>query len=106
MATGKLGAEDLAAATPTVIYTVPDGQFTVASINICNRNTSNVLIKIAIADADTPAAGEYIEFDAEILPNGVLERTGIVMNADQRVVVEANAINVSANAFGIETSVS
>jgi len=105
MATGKLGAEDLAAATDTVIYTVPSNTFGVVTVNVCNRNATNIRVRVAVADADTPTNAEFVEFDAELLANGVLERTGLVMNAEQRLVVRSDTINVSAVAFGIETTV-
>jgi len=105
MATGKLGAEDLAAATDTVIYTVPSNTFGVVTVNVCNRNATNIRVRVAVADADTPTNAEFVEFDAELLANGVLERTGLVMNTGQRLVVRSDTINVSAVAFGIETTV-
>jgi hypothetical protein len=40
----------------------------------------------------------------QIGANGVLERTGIMMNATKNLVVYASNANVSASAFGIETS--
>lgn len=105
MATGKLGANNLAAATDTVVYTVPANTFAVVTLSICNRNATNVAIRAAVADAATPTTAEFIEFDAELLSNGVLERTGIVMNAGQNLVVRSDTINVSAVAMGIETTV-
>jgi len=105
MATGKLGANDLAAAANTVVYTVPANTFAVVTLSVCNRNATNVAIRVAVSDAATPTNAEFIEHDAELLANGVLERTGIVMNAGQNLVVRSNTINVSAVAFGIETTV-
>jgi hypothetical protein len=40
----------------------------------------------------------------QIGANGVLERTGIMMNATKNLVVYASNANISASAFGIETS--
>jgi hypothetical protein len=104
MATGRLGAEDLAAGIDTVVYTVPADTFTVASVSVVNRGNSAVGIRIAVATTDTPTNAEFIEYDTELGAKDVLERTGIVMDADKRLVVYSTAVNVNAVAFGIETS--
>ncbi len=104
MATGRLGAQDLLAATNTTLYTVPTGNFSVVSVNICNRGTSTANVRVAIAAAATPVDSEYIEYDAQVLPNGVLERTGIIADADKIIVVRSSNSDVSAVCYGIETS--
>jgi hypothetical protein len=105
MATGRLGIADLSAATLTTVYSCPSDKFTVASISICNRGTQPTTIRLAIADLSTPILAEYIEFDTELLPKNVLERTGIMLSANQKLVIRSSAATVSAVAFGIETSV-
>ena len=61
-------------------------------------------VRIAVASAGTPVNSEYIEYDVELLPKGVLERSGIALAAGQILVVYSSAVNVSAVAMGIETS--
>ena len=104
MATGLLGQSALASATNTVVYTVPTGYFTVLSVNVLNRGTTAVSIRMALAATSTPTNAEYIEYDVQVGANGVLERTGLMMNAGKNLVVYASNANVSVNAFGIETS--
>jgi hypothetical protein len=83
---------------------VPATTFTVATVSICNRGTSAVLVRLALASAASPAASEYIEYDITIPPKGVVERTGLVLNAAKLIVVYSSAALVSAVAYGIETS--
>lgn len=106
MATGRLGAANFATAGDLIsVYTVPSDTFSVVTLSICNRNNQACSIRVAVASAATPAANgsEWIEYDTEVLGKGVLERTGIVMDAGRLLVVYSSAANVSAVAFGIET---
>ena len=101
MATGRLGHADLSAGANTSLYTVPANTFGIVTLSICNRGIS---VRVALASAGTPALSEYLEYDVEVLPKGVLERSGIAMAAGQILVVYSSAANVSAVAMGIETS--
>ena len=107
MATGRLGAQDLAATTYTTLYTVPADTFTVATISICNRGSAAANIRVAItntAGPSAPANEEFIEYDVQLSAKGTLERTGIVLEAARTISVYSSAVNVSAIAYGIETS--
>jgi hypothetical protein len=106
MATGRLGTANITSTSNTTAYTVPSSTFSVVSINICNRSASAANIRIAIASSATPGADEYIEYDAQLQPNGILERTGIVMDAGKLVVVQTSTSSpsLSVMVYGIETS--
>ena len=69
-----------------------------------NRGADATDISVAIADDNTPTNGEYIEFETNLLSKNVLERTGIVLAATQKIVVLSSEASTSAVVVGIETS--
>lgn len=104
MASGRLGANDLSAATLTTVYTVPSSTYTIVTISLCNRGNQVANIRIGLSATATPTTAEYIEYDTELLAKGVIERTGIVVQATKNIVVWSSTTNVSAVVYGIETA--
>ena len=106
MATGILGQVECTT-NNQVVYTVPSSTFAVVTVSFTNRDTTNREIRLAITNDEQSLSAElwkYIEFDAELLPSGVLERSGLVVDAGQKIVVFANSTNVGVTVYGIETS--
>jgi len=107
MATGRLGTANITSTANTTIYTVPTSTFSVVSVSVCNRNSSTAAtIRIAIASSASPNPDEYIEYDTSLVASGVVERTGLVMAANQILVVQVSSATptISVVAMGIETS--
>jgi hypothetical protein len=105
MASGVLGTPaDLAAGTYTTLYTVPASTFAIASVSVVNRSNTALTVRLAVAAVSTPTNAEFIEYDSTIAPKGILERTGIVMQAGKLLVVYSSAVNCNALVFGIETA--
>ena len=104
MATGRLGVADLSAATNTTVYTVPLATFSVVTVSVCNRGATSATVRIAVSSSATPLDSEWLEFDSTVLSKGVLERTGIVMDAGKLLVVYSSNTSVNAVVMGIETS--
>lgn len=107
MPTGRLGTANITTTADTTVYTVPASTFSVVSVNIANRSSSATAnIRIAVASTATPTVAEYIEYDSQLVANGVLERTGIVMDAGKIIVVQTPTATptLSVVVYGIETS--
>jgi hypothetical protein len=57
-----------------------------------------------MASTSSPAVQEWIEYDTVIVPNGVFERTGLVLQATLNLVVYSDTANIGCTVYGIETS--
>jgi hypothetical protein len=97
-----LGKADLSATTNTSVYTVGSGKEALVNVNVCNRNSSAVTIRLANADGSTPSNDEYIEYDYSLSANESFQRTGIHMQAAQIIVAYSSATNVSVVVDGLE----
>lgn len=109
MANGILGNQSLTLDTDTTLYNIDaaDAKFTVFTVNLVNRDATNpALVRIAISDTATPGNDEFLEYDTELLPGAVLERTGLIMQSGKYVVVRSSTSTVTAVAYGIETATS
>lgn len=102
MASGKLGAADLVAETDTTLYTVPASTVATAAVNICNRGPDPALVRMAVFSGASPAAADWVEYDAPIPVGGILERTGLVLGAGEQVAVRSDVAGVTARAHGFE----
>ena len=102
MATGILGQSAPAATTNTTVYTVPASTTATFNIGVCNRSTSTITVRLAIAAAATPVSSEWLEYDASIPASGVLERTGLVAQAGKLVVAYTSAATASISIYGYE----
>lgn len=102
MPSGILGSADLAATTNTTVYTVPTLTLGTLNVSIVNRGTTTSKIRLALAATNTPTAAEYIEYDASLDVNQVLERTGLVVDAGRRVVAYSDTGLVSVVVYGLE----
>ena len=104
MASGRLGAVDLAATTNTLVHTGRTGYVTTCSVNFANRNATPVVVRLFHLDGaiGTLSTEDWIEPDVTIQPNGVLERTGIVLAATHTIVAYSDTANVSVQVWGWE----
>lgn len=107
MASGKLGAVDLAANTYATVYTVPASTVTTLNITAVNRGTTGATVRVALSTAaSTPDSPDFIEYDVVIPANGgVLERTALVAGAGEKVMAISTTGSVSVRVHGFEGAV-
>jgi len=102
MASGRLGAVDLAAATNTLVYQYTGSTTATVNIHICDRNTAkDSLVRIAHVNAGVVvdlAAEDYIVYDSSV----IIEKTGIVMGVNDSIVAYSDNANVSIVITGFE----
>src|SRR5210317_1528316 len=99
MANGILASKTFNALTYTSIYGPPADTFAVVTVNIVNKNANTINIRLALAtDPNIPAAGEYLEYEAQILPGGVLERTGVVIQNGRTIYAYSTGPTGATNA--------
>ena len=108
MPTGRLGAAAPLATQLTQVYAVQASTFAVVTVSIANRGASAMTVRLALTTTvapGTPANTEFLEYDSTVIANGVVERSGIVMDATNRYLnVYVSNANASVVAYGIETS--
>jgi hypothetical protein len=104
MANGIFEARALYADVNQAVYVNNNDGPAVVTINLCNQNHVSTATSIALStSATSPTADEWIEYGAELQGKGVLERTGLILGAQQYVVVSSSRANVSAVSWGIES---
>lgn len=103
---------DLAAGISTALYSSASNVDTTANIRVINRNTTSATVSVAIVAAPDEATAlatispaDYIEYDAAVSANDILENTGIVIPPSHVVVVKASSGNVNAVIYGFTQSV-
>jgi hypothetical protein len=102
--TGILADETLLATNYTKIYEPTADTFGVVTVNVCNKNSTSIEIRLAVAEEpNIPAAGNYLEYNTTVLGNGVLERTGIVIQAGRSIYAYSTQANTDVVVYGIET---
>ena len=71
-------------------------------MTLCNRTGSNLSVRLALAATTSVTDSDVIEYDTTIPANGVLERTGIVLDTSNGLQVYASAAGLTAVAYGID----
>ncbi|MAZ56830.1 hypothetical protein CL653_03490 [bacterium] len=101
MANGRLGASSPSADTDTILYTCPASTVATVTVSVARRSsTASEKVRIALMDSTIVgdlANEDYLEYDST-----VTEITGIVLSANESIVVRTDAATVSFVAYGFE----
>ena len=102
MPSGKLASVDISAGVNTLLYTAPGGRALNVTVRICNRNSSDVAIRLALLDGELPSMGDkdFLEYDTILRSNGILERSEISMAQLQSLIGYSDTSNVSFQVGG------
>lgn len=102
MPSGLLAAVDIEAGVSTLIYQAPGGRAFNVTVRICNRNDSDVKIRLALVSGDLGdlAGADYIEYDTILRANGIIERSTISMSQQQSLIGYSDTGNVSFQVGG------
>lgn len=90
---GRFATADitLSDGSDTVVHTVstaPDMDYAILSISLCNRDDNALTnVSLAVSETDTPLDADFIEWNQTLVPHGVLERTQLVANPGDRIIV-------------------
>lgn len=115
MAARKFGSVDLAANTDVVLMTGTPGYDSTVNVRFVNRNNEDspngavsAYIRLALVQGDSATAianvtnADYLEYDAIIPPQDVLENTGLVVPDGYSLVVRSDTNYVNVIAYGFE----
>lgn len=92
---GRWAAVDVTSSdgSDNLIYTVPSYpgfDYAMAAISICNRasaGVSQVSIAIVPAEEIAPLDEHFVEWNTPMVPNGVLERTQMILSPSDKIFV-------------------
>ena len=107
MSAKLLGKNGPVANTYTTIYSVPAGKKATAVINACNINQLGIKVRIAICpstyvDGSAPDIADFYEYDVIIGVGSALERSALILDSGEKVVVYSNSANTAFRLHGME----
>ena len=103
MASGVYGKVDVSSASTWTEVVAASAGTKVATLNIVNRQAAATTVRVALRVAvGNVTDADCIEYDVSLPANGVLERTGIVLDANNGLHVYSSAA-VSAVVYGIDS---
>ena len=99
---GILGSRSLLAGVTQSIYVCNTTNYSTVTLNIVNKSNNIMSVKAAItAQSNLFLDTEWLEFKVDLLPKGVLERTGICVTSGQYITIQTSE-DCCAVCWGVE----
>lgn len=97
-----LGTSSPSASTLSLLFTVGvDKGAVISMLNICNRDSYDATIRIAVYRTESPANSEYLEYGMVIYGNCSAQRLkGVTLAQGDKIGVWASSEHISFNLFG------
>lgn len=104
MSNGILGRYSSSITGQNIVYTVPVDKYAKVSINVISNfsTTFTNTIKVYIAPSSSPTTQHLIQLEPLSVQSNGFERTGIILQAGERVIVVQEATETHAVVTGIE----
>ena len=97
-----LGTSSPSASNFTTLYTVGQDKGAVISmLNICNRDSYDATIRIAVYRTESPLNAEYLEYGMVVYGNCSAQRLkGVTLAQGDKIGIWASSEHISFNLFG------
>ena len=98
---GKFGSAALAAGVITQIgTTVPDSHVWTLNIRFANSNNTAANVTVWVGTDTSPQDADCVTPDTPVSGKSILEDTGIVITAGEKIWVKSSAANVAVRVHG------
>ena len=107
MGTKRFGAALVNPSINTLVMTAPSGKDSVVVLNIANLGIGSTNIRVAYMPGNVVSAltnADYLVYDHILPAGGYLQIKGIAVESNHSLVVYSTIHQVSAIAYGIESS--
>ena len=97
-----LGTSSPSASTLSLLFTVGvDKAAVISMLNICNRDSYDATIRIAVYRTESPASADYLEYGMVVYGNCSAQRLkGVTLAQGDIVGIWASSEHISFNLFG------
>lgn len=109
MAKGRLGISTITPSVNTAVYTVPASTSAAVSLTVLNKGLTDAVVSINLCTAGEIVGGNlpdasFIEYNTTIPSYGLLERTGVVLDAGKSIYAFTTSSDVNVVVVGVEES--